>query len=259
MTFKKRFGAAMRAFSDPELVVRPKQLTKLVNEKVSERLSDKALQGMLTEAVKASGIGGDLDARQTREANTWKTGAGRWPRVQKMTMEAITKGGLTGGDMLEVGGRMKPRDKDFPMFKYHSLDLDGAPGGVSNTMIGDLTNCPHIPDESFDFIFSFDVFEHIDRPWLAASETCRLLRPGGITVHSTLFSWRYHPCPIDYFRYTAEGLKSLFVGLEPLHSAFDYTERRRDVRGQGGNAMKPDAFGGWRENVRVNYAGQKPL
>jgi len=154
---------------------------------------------------------------------------------------------------------MNPRDKDFPMFNYHSLDLDGAPGGVSNTMIGDLTNCPHIPDESFDFIFSFDVFEHIDKPWLAGEETRRLLRPGGVTVHSTLFSWRYHPCPIDYFRYTAEGLKSLFGDLECLHSAFDYTERRRDVRGQGGNAMTPDSFGGWRENVRVNYAGRKPL
>ena len=160
--------------------------------------------------------------------------------------------------MLEVGGRMNPRDKDFPMFTYHSLDLDGAPGGVSNTMIGDLTDCPHIPDESFDFIFSFDVFEHIDKPWLAAAETQRLLRPGGVTVHSTLFSWRYHPCPIDYWRYTAEGLRSLFGDLECLHSAFDFTERRRDVRGQGGNAVAPDSFGGWRENVRVNYAGRKP-
>lgn len=258
MTLKKRFGAALRAFSDPDLVVRPQQLSKVVSQEVSERLSDKALQGMLTEAVKASGIGGDLDARQTHEAEAWKRGKSRWPRVQQMTMEALTKGGLAGGDMLEVGGRMNPRDKDFPMFNYHSLDLDGAPGGVSNTMIGDLTNCPHIPDESFDFIFSFDVFEHIDKPWLAAAETQRLLRPGGITVHSTLFAWRYHPCPIDYWRYTAEGLKSLFGDLECLHSAFDFTERRRDVRGQGGNAVTPDAFGGWRENVRVNYAGQKP-
>lgn len=61
MYLKKRLGAALRAFSDPQLVVRPQQLSQMVSEKVSERLSDQALQGMLTEAVRASG-----------EAETWR-------------------------------------------------------------------------------------------------------------------------------------------------------------------------------------------
>ena len=75
-------------------------------------------------------------------------------------------------------------------------------------------------------------------------------------MHSTLFALRYHPCPIDYFRFTAPGLKSLF-DLDCLYSDFDYSERRRDVRGQGRYALKPDLLGGWRENVRVHYAGVK--
>lgn len=258
MSIKQRFGAALRAFADPQLIARPSDLSKLVETRITQALDQDRMTALMTQAIKHAGPGGDELAKQDQQANAWSKGPDRWARVRDMAHKALKDGGVSSGDMLEIGGRLNPRDKDFSAFTYHSLDLDGAPGGLSNTMIGDLTQCPEIPDASFDFIFSFDVFEHIDRPWLAAAETQRLLKPGGVTVHSTLFAWRYHPCPIDYWRYTAEGLKSLFPDLTCLHSAFDYTERRRDVRGRGGNAMKPDAFGGWRENVRVNYAGQKP-
>jgi SAM-dependent methyltransferase len=36
------------------------------------------------------------------------------------------------------------------------------------------------PDDSFDFIYSFSVFEHIDRPQAAMDEIARVLRPGGV-------------------------------------------------------------------------------
>ncbi len=202
-------------------------------------------------------LSSDLPAQLKALEEKWQKATPRWDRVRNVALDALKAGSVTEGRMLEIGGRLNPRNKDFPQFDYHALDFENAPGAEGVTvMTGDITNCPHIPDNSFDFILSFDVFEHIDRPWLAAAEIRRLLRPGGVTVHSTLFSWRYHPCPIDYWRYTAEGLKSLF-DLECLHSSFDYSERRRDVRGQGKNAMPPDALGGWRENVRVHYAGIK--
>jgi SAM-dependent methyltransferase len=36
------------------------------------------------------------------------------------------------------------------------------------------------PDASFDFVYSFSVFEHIDRPQEAVKEIARVLRPGGV-------------------------------------------------------------------------------
>ena len=189
----------------------------------------------------------------------WETEPPRWDRVAAVARQALQQAGVSGGQMLEIGGRPNPRQADFSEFDYHALDLEEAPGAGVQVAVGDITNCPHLPDASYDFIFSLDVFEHIDKPWLAAQEIQRLLRPGGVAMHSTLFSWRYHPCPIDYWRYSAEGLKSLFDGLDCVHAEFDYAERRRDLRGRDGNRIECDALGGWRENVRVNYAGIKPL
>ena len=256
MGLKNRLSAAAKAFGNPELVATPQNIATIVDDRLSHALS-------LGEQGLGPAVAGNLSSallqRLDVDGNAWKSATPRWDRVRDVAQQALTDGGVTGGKMLEIGGRYNPRATDFPAFEYTALDLEDAPGADIEVMAGDITKCPHIPDNSYDFIFSFDVFEHIDRPWLAAREIKRILKPGGVTVHSTLFAWRYHPCPIDYWRYTAEGLKSLFKGLETLHSDFDYTERRRDVRGQGKNAMTPDAFGGWRENVRVNYAGKKRI
>ena len=80
-------------------------------------------------------------------------------------------------------------------------------------------------------MFSSDVFEHIDRPWLAAQEIARILRPGGIAITHTLFSWRNHPCPIDYWRYSAECLEFLFGDLTCLEKGYDLSQRRDDQPG----------------------------
>lgn len=84
------------------------------------------------------------------------------------------------------------------------------------------------------FIFSNNVFEHIMEPWAAAAECVRILKKNGITIHIAPFSWRYHPVPVDYFRYSHDGLKHLFERtgeIETLLSAYDISERRKDHRG----------------------------
>lgn len=189
----------------------------------------------------------------------YKAHPDRWSRVKSVTESVLEQAGITTGTMLEIGGRRNPRNRDFPQFQYHALDLFKFNSEEFSVVVGDITNCPNIPDNSYDFIFSFDVFEHIDKPWLAGKEITRLLKPGGVTVHSTLFAWRYHPCPIDFWRYTPEGLSSLFPDLCTKECSFDYSERRRNILGRGKNKAPLDKLGGWRENVRVNYGGQKPL
>jgi SAM-dependent methyltransferase len=66
------------------------------------------------------------------------------------------------------------------------------------------------PDASFDTALSMQVLEHVREPWTAVSEMARILRPGGTAIVSVPFVYPFHSDPHDYFRYSEEGLKSLF-------------------------------------------------
>ena len=65
-------------------------------------------------------------------------------------------------------------------------------------------------DESFDFVVSDQVLEHIEGdPQRAFDESWRVLRPGGLVVHTTCFINPIHASPNDYWRFTPEALKYL--------------------------------------------------
>ncbi len=69
----------------------------------------------------------------------------------------------------------------------------------------------HLPyeAESFGLVVSDQVFEHIDDlPSNAMRESLRVVRKGGWVLHTTCFCTAYHG-PGDYWRFTAEGLRSL--------------------------------------------------
>jgi SAM-dependent methyltransferase len=199
----------------------------------------------------------DLDRLERR----WRKGPVRDERINDHLRAVLDQAGVTGGRVLEIGGRRHPRGGVFgPGYSYRNLDLVGGDDNDDDgTIVGDITACPEIKDSYYDVVVSVDVFEHIDRPWLAASEITRILAPGGVAYTSTLFSWRYHPCPIDFWRFTPDALTFLFADLAVLDQGFDLTERRRDIRTKArADPMPLDALGGWRENVRAFHAGLKP-
>lgn len=74
-----------------------------------------------------------------------------------------------------------------------------------------------LPDNSFDAVVSDQVLEHIEcDPRQAVDETYRVLKPGGIAVHTTCFLTPFHgdqrfgtPGGGDYWRYTHHGLRLL--------------------------------------------------
>jgi len=68
------------------------------------------------------------------------------------------------------------------------------------------------PDESFDFVVSDQVLEHVvGDPQQAFDESWRVLRPGGIALHTTVFIYRLHDWGMtgDYWRFSAQGLRML--------------------------------------------------
>ncbi len=72
----------------------------------------------------------------------------------------------------------------------------------------DLQDLP-FPDGSFDAVISDQVLEHLADPRRAVHEGYRVLRPGGVAVHTTCFLNPLHLSPRDYYRFSPDGLRAL--------------------------------------------------
>lgn len=82
----------------------------------------------------------------------------------------------------------------------------------------DAQNLYKINNEAFDVVYSHQVLEHIPKPWIAAKEMTRVLKKGGIGIHTTCaFNPRHGP-PVfnDYYRFLPDGLEQLFDGVKVL-------------------------------------------
>lgn len=82
----------------------------------------------------------------------------------------------------------------------------------------DACNLGKYMDNSFDLVFSHQILEHINRPWVAAKEMTRVLKRGGIGVHTTCAFNPRHGGPSfgDYFRFLKDGLAALFDDVKVL-------------------------------------------
>lgn len=89
---------------------------------------------------------------------------------------------------------------------YTTFDM--APG-PNIDVVGDALNLP-FGEASFETIVSTQVLEHVEKPWIVVKEIHRVLKSGGICFLTAPFMEPYHPYPGDYFRYSVEGIKSLF-------------------------------------------------
>lgn len=175
--------------------------------------------------------------------------------------------GVNSGAICELGGPQNSFASQMPEYDFKFLSLYKSENEESNTSIilGDATQCDHVPSESFDAVFSVSVFEHISKPWKAAEHITRILKPGGISYHAAPFSYFYHGAPNDYWRYTPDAFQLIFSDLKPIKAELYGKNRRRDNRGSkanpvdqdGGPDFAVDGFGGWRENWFTIYAGQK--
>ena len=90
--------------------------------------------------------------------------------------------------------------------KYVGCDLEG------NEMAEAVMSTPgQIPmdDQTADIVLSSQVLEHVSDPAGYLAEAFRVLRPGGLLLLSTHGSWRYHPDPCDFWRWTCDGLRRI--------------------------------------------------
>lgn len=75
------------------------------------------------------------------------------------------------------------------------------------------------PDESFDAVLAFHLFEHVYNYQVAPKEIFRVLRKGGRVFIAVPFLHEYHADPDDYFRFTDSALRRIWegAGLECIH------------------------------------------
>lgn len=92
--------------------------------------------------------------------------------------------------------------------------------GFSRSQVTDASypevNILNLPfgEATFDAVVSDQVLEHVEGdPRRAVDESFRVLKPGGLLLHTTCFINPIHEGPSDFWRFTPEALK-LLVGQQ---------------------------------------------
>lgn len=84
---------------------------------------------------------------------------------------------------------------------------------------GDILALPY-GDDAFDCLLADQVLEHVKgSPYRAISESFRVVRPGGLVVHTTCFINPIHGSPSDFWRFTPDALRLLCESHGPVIEA----------------------------------------
>lgn len=128
-------------------------------------------------------------------------------RLHQCLQELLQRAELDGiGKVVDLGCADQPYR---PMMEargwdYMGADLDG--NARADLRIDEQGQLP-CEANCFDLLLSTQVLEHVEVPGRYLSEAHRVLRPGGLMILSTHGLWRYHPDPVDYWRWTGAGLR----------------------------------------------------
>ena len=82
-------------------------------------------------------------------------------------------------------------------------------------IVADAHALPFLP-ESFDYILSLAVFEHLRNPFQAADSMYNALKDGGYMFHDCNFVFAYHGYPHHYFNASLQGLEQVFAKFRLL-------------------------------------------
>lgn len=102
-----------------------------------------------------------------------------------------------------------------------AVEFGGSNGFIAGLFAGaDYEVAPNAPavdvqdlaaygSDVYDFVVLDEILEHVERPWIAVEEVRRILKPGGCLITSSPFMIAEHKVPLDYWRFTKDGLRVL--------------------------------------------------
>lgn len=133
-----------------------------------------------------------------------------------------------GMKVLEIGPDAFPStfqelSRDVPLACWDTLDINDNP---LLTYRNSNEYRFEIQSDSYDFVLSGQVIEHVRRPWMWLPELARVVRPGGLVATIGPVSWTYHEAPVDCWRVYPEGMRALYedAGLETILSRWESLE-----------------------------------
>jgi SAM-dependent methyltransferase len=168
--------------------------------------------------------------------------------------------------VLEVGTRRVDPDKHthakggFPWVADEDYVMLDVRGGIDVDVVGDLHALPEAWTGRFDCFIACAVFEHLERPWVAAREVSRILAPGGLFFVLTHQCWPIHGHPSDFFRFSKQALRLIFEDAGLVVEAADYAEQCLIVPAE--HLVPYAGLAGWNREfpsyVHVMATGRKP-
>jgi SAM-dependent methyltransferase len=140
-----------------------------------------------------------------RSSPTWvvRSALAGWLQAQ-----AAELAGSSPLRVLDVGCGVKPYYPYFATVASAYVGVDVVPNPAAE-LLGPVEALP-VEEASFDVVLCTQVLEHCDEPAQAVRELRRVTAPGGRVLCSTHGVQVYHPSPVDYWRWTHEGLRRVF-------------------------------------------------
>src|ERR1700730_17881058 len=113
--------------------------------------------------------------------------------MNQQTEEFVSRLGANRLDALEISGSawQETGFRSYERVSWPQFDI-----------------CKDRTSRTYDIVIAEQVFEHIRRPDLAARNILGMLRKGGVFLITTPFLIRYHPEPLDFWRWTAPGMRA---------------------------------------------------
>lgn len=116
------------------------------------------------------------------------------------------------GKMMDFGCGRKPYRSLFSVNEYIGVDYENPGHSHDNELIDVFYDGKHLPfsDDSFDCIFSSEVFEHIFNLPEIMKELNRVLKSDGLILITCPFAFCEHEIPNDYARYSSYSIRYIF-------------------------------------------------
>lgn len=114
------------------------------------------------------------------------------------------------GKLLDVGCGTKPYEKFFACDEYIGLEVgDPKQNAWKKADVFYQGDKFPFPDNTFDGVVTFQVFEHVKTPDAFLSEVNRVLKKDGLLLMTVPFVWDEHEQPYDFRRYSSFGIKNI--------------------------------------------------
>lgn len=128
------------------------------------------------------------------------------PTLARRAIDRFVAAHATAARVLDLGCGQGPYAHHFP----NRVGCDVAPSQAVHVLAD--AQCLPFKDETFDFVLSTEMLEHVLCPEDSVREMWRVLRRGGQLLLTTRFLYPIHSAPFDYWRFTRYGLEHLFEG-----------------------------------------------